>query len=72
MDLMGGGNQREVPRVRHMRSTLNTVDLADDVALYIWPLQSDLTFDFQAIEDVYGNSIDLQFTGALLLHLIQD
>lgn len=33
---------------------------------------SDLTFNFQAVEDVYSNSINLQLTGALLLHLIQD
>lgn len=33
---------------------------------------SDLTFNFQAIEDIYSHSINLQFTGALPLHLIQD
>lgn len=30
----------------------------------------DLTFNFQAVEDVYSYSINLQLTGALLLHLI--
>lgn len=33
---------------------------------------SDLTFNFQAVEDVYSNSVNLQLTGALLLHLTQD
>lgn len=33
---------------------------------------SDLTFNFQAVEDIYSNSVNLQLAGALLLHLIQD
>lgn len=31
-----------------------------------------LTFNLQAIEDIYSDSVDLQLTGTLLPNLIQD
>lgn len=32
----------------------------------------NLTFNLKAIEDIHGDGVDLQLTGALLLNLIQD
>lgn len=60
-------------------TSLRTTGLEDTVAKAVgggavsWSVApSDLTFNFQAVEDVDSHSIDLQLTGALPRHLIQD